>query len=270
MKRTYKHKSLIRQGTYAFLSLFLFAVTTFADVDAILTKHNGQRIRGATRWKGSQKVYVVMTKRQVVMQVPGRDVREAKPVRPPKGLQAAIKNVRSGSPARAITPLKTIMRTYKMLYYDSVAAEWLAKAYYKNNQADEAIRAVDNLMSGGGKMSGELMKFYCDALRKAKKYDKLQLMLTKMIETGSRSAAAVAQIKRGDIDMDKGDVNTALVDGYLRTIILFRDIKEAQPEALYKAMKAFKAKGQHSHAEKMRKKLLAEHPKSSYSRQASG
>jgi len=270
MKRIYKQKSLIRQGAYACLSLFLFAVTAFANVDTVLTKHNGQKIRGVTRWKGSQGVYVVMTPKRVVMQVSGKDVREARPVRPPKGLSAAIKNVKTGSPARAISTLKSIMKNYKRLYYDSVAAQWLAEAYYKNNQADEAIRAVDNLMRGGGKMSGRLMELYCEALRKAKKYEKLKLMLTQMIETGSRSAAAIAQIKRGDIDMDRGDVNTALVDGYLRTIVLFRDIKEAQPEALYKAMKAFKAKGQHSHAEKMRKKLLAEYPKSSYSRQASG
>ena len=97
---------------------------------------------------------------------------------------------------------------------------------------------------------------------------KLEMMLTKTIETGSRNAAAVAQVKRADIARQNGNNIDALVNGYLRTVILYREVKEVQPEALYKAMLAFKEMGHNSRAQKMKKKLLAEYPQSRYSHKA--
>jgi len=76
--------------------------------------------------------------------------------------------------------------------------------------------------------------------------------------------AAMAQIKRGDIERKKENLKEALVDGYLRTIVLFKQVKEVQPEALYKAAKCFEELGEHSYAEKMRKTLLEKYPLDPY------
>ena len=48
-------------------------------------------------------------------------------------------------------------------------------------------------------------------------------------------------------------------------IVLFQDIKEVQPEALYNAIKCFEQLNQGGYANKLRQKLLAEYPDDKYS-----
>ena len=67
--------------------------------------------------------------------------------------------------------------------------------------------------------------------------------------------------------MQRKQYKDALVEGYLRTIVLFQDVREVQPEALYQAARCFEELGESGNAEKMRKKLLADYPDSSYSKQ---
>ena len=74
-------------------------------------------------------------------------------------------------------------------------------------------------------------------------------------------------MKRGDVLLAQGDAKSALRDGYLRTILMFQDVKDIQPEALYKAMKAHQSIGEHPYAEKWRKRLLAGYPTSEYAKQ---
>ena len=101
----------------------------------------------------------------------------------------------------------------------------------------------------------------------ADRASELRLQLGKAVEEGNRGVVAVAQVLRGDLDMKKQDFRSALVDGYLRTIVLFADVREMQPEALFKAAKCFEELRESQNAEKMRKKLLSEFPDSTYSRQ---
>ena len=107
---------------------------------------------------------------------------------------------------------------------------------------------------------------YWEALVQTEQFTRLEKALTEVIEKSQdRELVAIAQIKRGDMEKKKGDPKKALVDGYLRTVVFFQAVKEVQPEALYKAMKCFEELGQQSYAEKMRNRLLAEYPESSYS-----
>lgn len=266
MKYTYGYKTLCRTAlVLAAAAVSALSTAAFANVDAVITKHNGQSIRGQVTWKGSMKVYSVKNADGVVFQVPARDVRRVMPVTPPSGLKQAISNVRAGRPAAAISTLESIRKKYARMHYDVIATEWLAEAYYKNNNAPKAIDVIEGLMDSGGSLSAKLMDLYSKSLMKKKDFEKLKRVLTSIIETGSREAAAIAQVKRADIDRERGDNTTALVDGYLRTIVLYREVEEIQPEAVYKAMLAFKDRGQHTHAEKMRKILLEQYPGSSYS-----
>ena len=98
----------------------------------------------------------------------------------------------------------------------------------------------------------------------------MKKILLEAVEKGSRQVAAEAQIMRGDIDFKKGNYRDALVDGYLRTAVMFQRVKWVRAEALYKAMQAHEKLGEHSHAEKWRKKLLAEFPNSIYSKRLRG
>lgn len=250
------------------LLALLVATGAMADIQAVIVKTSGQRVAGAVRWKGSARVYVVKT-RSGTFEIPLRDVSSVRAPKP-RTLDGAIRKIKSGAAAGAIPALKKIAADYEMIEWDVVATRYLAEAYLKNNMYAEATRVAEKILDSSGtqRASSELMEVYCQALMKDKKYGKLKMMLTKMIETGSRSAAAVAQVKRGDIDRQNGNVQDALINGYLRTIVLYRDIKSVQPEALYKAMGAFKEMGHHSRAQKMRKKLLAEYPQSTYSAKA--
>jgi tetratricopeptide (TPR) repeat protein len=116
----------------------------------------------------------------------------------------------------------------------------------------------------GAAVVNELAVVYWEALLQTEQYATLDRVLGEAVERGDRALAAAAQVKRGDISRKRGEFEDALVDGYLRTIVFFRQIKQVQPEALYKAAKCFEELGQHSHAEKMRKKLLADFPKDPY------
>ena len=86
------------------------------------------------------------------------------------------------------------------------------------------------------------------------------------LTVGSMSTNSSGAIHGGGNSTVKGDLQTALIDGYLRTIVLFEQVKDVQPEALYKAVKCFEDLGQAAHADKMRKKLLAEYPQTAYAK----
>ena len=91
--------------------------------------------------------------------------------------------------------------------------------------------------------------------RKWSKTAKAKKVIQEVIASGDRLTAAIAQIKRGDLDKKKGDMKIALVDGYLRTVILYADVKEVQPEALYNTVKCFEQLQQSSYADKFRKRF---------------
>ena len=91
-------------------------------------------------------------------------------------------------------------------------------------------------------------------------------MIVKMIGTGSRGSAAMAQMFRGDIFIEQKKYSEALTKGYLRTVEFFQDIKEVQPSALAKTIECYEKLGESQKAETFRKRLLAKYPRSEYAR----
>jgi len=64
--------------------------------------------------------------------------------------------------------------------------------------------------------------------------------------------------------MKSGKPKEALLDGYLRAILLFQDVGLVQPEALYKAIKAHEALNEAQFAERWRRRLLASYASSEF------
>ena len=64
---------------------------------------------------------------------------------------------------------------------------------------------------------------------------------------------------RGDIHFNEGQVRRALVDGYLRTAVLFRDVKSERREALEKSIVALD-RLRDRRAETLKKQLKREFP----------
>ena len=241
-----------------------------AAVQGTIYKTDGGEISGKLSWFGATQEYDI-NKGNVSTKVPARLV--ARVVTPkPADLDRAVNAVRTKQYGAAVNPLRNIVTTYEMMGWDVPAARWLAEAYLNLNQLKEAETMCEKVIRSNPEAgrSGELASIYWEVLRKANKEATLMRVLSEAVKTGGREVAAVAQLKRADIDRSRGDIKRALKDGYLRTAILFRDVKLVQPEALSKAAECFQQLGQQSYAEKMRRELLEKYPESDEARKIRG
>ena len=236
---------------------------------AMLIRKDGRRVSGNVRYLASSRAYEVnRSGSNARQQVQASDVQRVVLKTQPAGLQAAIANVNRGNYAAAIPVLKKIRSDYEMFGPDVVAAQYLAKAYLamgKVSEADRLCREVINLNPDAMNEAG-FVSVYWDVLLKGKKYATLKKSLDQVIQTGSREISAIALVKRGDVLMAENKIKEALLDGYLRVVLMYRDIKSIQPEALYKAVKAHQKLGENTYAEKWRKLLLSGYPTSSYAK----
>jgi len=179
----------------------------------------------------------------------------------PKELDAAIANVQSGSAAAAIPVLEKLSTDYLMLQWDTVATRLLAEAYVKAGEPEKAIRVCEKVIAANPEKAylGEMAPAYWQALLKADRTSKVEDLIAKAVKSGDREASAFALLMRGDLILATGETNEiakkALRDGFLRVVTLYKAVKTAQPEALYKAAKCFEKLGQTARADQMRTTL---------------
>ena len=267
---TYRHNQRrITQMLGCAVAVIMGVSTVWASGphNATIIKRDGGRASGKVRYLKTSKIFELQMGRANTT-VPASDVVRVVLQTQPAELAPAVAAVRRGQYAAAIAPLKKIKEDYAMFGPDIEAAQYLAKAYLGLGKSGDAARMCDEVLRSNpdAAASGEFAGIYWDALLKEKQFSKLSRILGDQIKTGSRDVAAVALVKRGDIDMEKGEGKKALLDGYLRTILLFQDVKEIQPEALYKAVKAHEALNEHHYAEKWRKRLLSGYASSEYAK----
>jgi TolA-binding protein len=233
-----------------------------------ILKTNRTSVQGYIRWKPASRIYEVTTQDRKVFTIPAREVVDVI-TKEPKELRAAKQQIqRGGNPARAIGALEAIGKKYRNMGWDVVANRWIAEARYKNGQKEEALKILRKVKASNrdAMREGGFAKLYCKVLIETGNTAELNSVLTQIVRSGDRSALPLAQILRGDLEMKAGNYKIALLDGYLRTVILFRDAKEERPEALYKAAKCFTELGEMSNAQRMKKMLMAEFPRHEYSK----
>ncbi len=237
-----------------------------AGIRGTLVKRNRDTVTGEISWLGASKKYLVR-KDGVSIRISPDDVAEVR-VPKPDGFDRAAQQIQRGNYSGGIPKLEKIKNDYEMLGWDIQAARWLAFAYLKDNDSSRALRMCEDVMERNPQaaLNPEFASVYWDALIEEERIPALKDKLTKAVREGSRGLAAMAQIKRGHIERKNGNFKNALVDGYLRTIVMFKRVRAAQPEALYYAISCFKELGQHTYAEKMRKTLLEQFPNNSYTR----
>lgn len=236
----------------------VFAVTVPGEI----IKKDGQRLRGNITYSASSRSYTIAVG-NMTFTLQASDVSQVLTPKP-KEIDVAVAKIRAGQYATAINELRVIMTEYRGLGWDNEAARWMLECYLKLKNPGEVERIYDQIRASdtNRELPEHLVRLYWDALIELKKFAKLEKEISLLIGASSRKLSALACIVRGDMRYKEGKLKEALVDGYLRVALLYKDIKDLQPEALKKCIKCFKELGQHSYSEKMRKILLAEFPQS--------
>ena len=256
----------VKRLSVAALVLLLAAGQSLA-VKGVIVGTDNRRMSGDIRWQQAKKEYI-LTANDVTMTLKPAQVKEVIVARP-AGFDKAVADVRGGRYAAALPTLEKVMSQYRMLQWDVPAAGYAAKAQLGMKNPKQAIMICERLIDANPKAAfqGELAETYWQALVEDGREDTLRKIMGQVVQEGSRELAALAQIRRADVAMKKAEYRDALVDGYLRTYVLYGDIDTYVPEALYKSAKCFEQLNEAANAEKMRKRLLAEFPESTYSKQ---
>jgi TolA-binding protein len=247
-----------------------FATRSASAVEGTITlKADGRQMTGNLSWSGSRKAYDI-TVDKIQTSVNLDQVAHVQITTPPAGFDAAVKDVQTGRFSAAIPVLKKIFDEHTMLVYDRMAAPWLAQAYIGNKQPKEAVAVCDRLVRDNPDAFGDgaLAAAYIDGLQADGQTVRALDVIRKIVELGARDGVAMALLKRGDIEMKRNNYREALIDGYLRTVVLFADVEAAQPEALYKAARCFDQLSQAPYAERMRKQLFQFYPQSPFAERA--
>ncbi len=256
------------------LLLAAFALSTSATIAAdvtgrITTAGDGRQITGVIRWKAVARKYTI------VQQGPGNIELEIDPAKvakievvQPKELQPAIEAFKAGRFAQVIPVLDKLAQDYLMLQWDEPATRYLAEAYLATDDPANAVKACERVTGYRPEAAymSEMAVAYWTALLKTNRSARLEEFLELAAKSGNRPTAARALILRGDMLRERKQPRDALKDGYLRVVVLYKNVREVQPEALFKAMKAFEELQQIPHAERMRTALRTDFPTSEYTR----
>ncbi len=229
------------------------------EADTLFPKE-GAPVRGTIRWKRSTQEYVV-DQEGTQMTFPRARVDRVEVAKPPE-FDAAARLVADGQVDQAIPMLDKIVTDCEMMQWDTKARDLLGQAYIRKKEFGKAVTAYEELFKSGVPLEKplEVRKRFWEALTGAQRYDSLQTELDKVIGTGSREEAASAQVARGNMNKAKGNAFDALMD-YLRTVVLYEQVKEVQPEALFKAAQCMDELRDARSAE-YKKKLATDYPKS--------
>lgn len=160
--------------------------------------------------------------------------------------------------------LRQIKKNYQFLGWDQRASLMLARIYLPLEQFEASVCEYEALFEAKPSLMQNLKERsnYMQALLGSGHVEVVAKMIDKDIASGSREAAARAQVVRGDMKMKNEQVEEALFD-YLRTAILFKAQEEVQPEAMYKAAIALKRMND-ERAQKWFQNVIDEFPDSEY------
>jgi len=262
-----------------FLLAAACAATAFAapgPVRGIIVTDNGEE-KGLVKWSGAKHAYI-LTKKQgnmnVDLEFAAAQVTDLQ-IEKPKGFDQLVSAVETGRGSSAIKGLTDIQKDYAHLQWDRAASRYLAEAYLSANNGEKALQACKTVVDAEPEAAykGELAPAYWKALLATGKKSTLEKALGKASASGDRYASGSALIMRGDMltagDDTAAGARQALVDGYLRVVLMYQDREVAaqlRPEALAKAAKCFEKMGQSGRADAMRSELKQKYASSPWAR----
>lgn len=160
--------------------------------------------------------------------------------------------------------LRRVKEKYQFLGWDQRASLMLARVYLPLKQFEDSAREYEALFAVQPQLMQNLKERsnYMQALLGSGRIQEVAKMVDEDIASGSREAAARAQVVRGDMKAASGQVEEALLD-YLRTAVLFKAQADVLPEATYKTAVALKKMNDPRAAEYFQK-VISEFPDSEY------
>lgn len=167
--------------------------------------------------------------------------------------------------------LRKVITELQFLEWDNAARLVLAReVQMAKGDPAAAVITFEELfrLSPDAKNNPDAGWAYREALLGAKQFDKLGAALDETIKSGARADAARAQVMRGDLKLAQGQVEGAVLD-YLRTVVLFENEKDSQPEALFKAAETLE-KLRDARAKSLYEKLRTQYAGSPYAARAAG
>lgn len=259
-------KTLSFRGRCAAATILAGVILTTNLIAAnVLTLQDGRRMGfRSIRYQESTGEYIVITD-EGRFPIPAGNVRDVQVSEPERWLEGnhLLSNRRYDE---AVSVFRDIIRDYNRLGWDLRARDKLARAYAGQGEHGRAITQYEDLFRAVTPTT-EQRRNYWNALLAAERYSTLKSELDKVITEGEREDVAVAHVMRGNLHDAEGNTMEALFD-YLRAHILFEEVTEVQPEALYRAAERLDVLRETERAEKLREILRQRYPGSDYARRA--
>ncbi len=239
--------------------------TALARHQATIVLNNGQRAQGVVRYLPASRSYEI-TARGATREMPASDVAEVILDEEPEGFSRALRDVEARRYQQAIPVLSRIVEDYAMFGPDRQAGSALILAYIRTDRSSEALRIAETMIRRDSRLERDpaFAAVYWEALLEEERLSTLRTAIREAIQSGPRDLAAVGLLRRGDLQTREGRHREALINGYLRVVLLFRDVGDVQPEALYKAIRAHEKINEVSYAERWRQRLLSNHATSEF------
>jgi outer membrane protein assembly factor BamD (BamD/ComL family) len=253
-------KKRIRVHSRAFAVLFFALVGQAAPY---VINSAGQRIDGSAIESATDGTVLLTTLNGQTLTFRSGTYRQAVADPPPELAQVAAlaKQKQYDAAADLLGKIKT---TYRFLGWDLRASQMLARVELARENFDAAVAEYEALFAAQPQLktvAAERAK-YMQALLGAGRVAETAALVDEDIASGSREAAARAQIVRGDMKAKGGQLEEALID-YLRTAILFEDQTTVLPEATYKTAAALK-KLSDPRATEYFQKVIDDYPESEF------
>ncbi|MCX7007479.1 MAG: hypothetical protein NTY53_09575 [Kiritimatiellaeota bacterium] len=157
----------------------------------------------------------------------------------PAEYDQAVKLYNSRKYDEVIALLGPVTSRLRGLFWDAYAGALIVQAQIAKGDTAGAVATADRLLVANPKLveNPVAQDAQRQALIAAKQFDRLEGMITTVLNGDSRTDAARAQMARGDLRVAQNRLEEAVMD-YLRTALLYNDVKdenEVQAEALAKA-----------------------------------
>ncbi len=223
----------------------------------------GTRIEGAAIQSAADGTISLTTLNGQVLTFPPGAYRQAV-ADPPPQMNEVTALAKNGELDRAAEILREIKQKYRFLGWDMRASRMLARVELAGKNFEKAAAEYEALFAARPQMKTVPAERanYMQALLGAGRIAETAALVDEDIASGSREAAARAQIVRGDMKAKSGQLEEALLD-YLRTAILFEEQTAVLPEATYKTALALKKLNDPRAAEYFQK-VIDEYPESEF------